>query len=208
MGKSTVSRGVAARLGLPYLDTGSTYRAATVAVLDAEVDVDDEAGILDVLAQHTIDYDADEGILLDGRSVSVQVRSDQVTSSVSAVSAHPAVRQRIVEGQRNWVRRHGGSAVVEGRDIGTVVFPDTPVKVFLTARPEVRAARRAGDAEAADHSIEEIAGKLAARDRADSARKASPMKPADDAHIVDTSDLTIDEVITCVIEIATPFLDT
>lgn len=206
VGKSTVSKGVARRMDLPYLDTGATYRAATVAVLEAGVDVDDEEAILLLLDRHVIDY-SDEGILLSGRSVAAEVRTDEVTSNVSAVSAHPEVRRRIVEIQRNWVHRHGDTAVVEGRDIGTVVFPDTPVKVFLTARAEVRAARRAGDAEAAHISVEEIQDKLAIRDKKDSSRKASPMMAADDAVTVDTSDLTIDEVIQAIVDLATPFLD-
>ena len=205
VGKSTVSRGVADELGLAYLDTGSTYRAATVAVLEAGVSVDDEQAILDVLGKHTIDYGPD-GVTLDGRVIAEAVRTDEVTSNVSPVSAHPEVRKRIVEIQRDWVHRHGGAAVVEGRDIGTVVFPDTPVKIFLTARPEIRAARRAGDAEAAHISVQEIQDKLAARDRYDSSRKASPMKPAHDAVEVDTSDLTIDEVIQRIVDLAAPHI--
>ncbi len=97
--------------------------------------------------------------------------------------------------QRAWVAEHGGSAVVEGRDIGTVVFPDAPVKIYLTARPEVRAARRANDAEAGSKSQEQIAAELAARDHTDSTRATSPLRPADDAVIVDTSDLDIDGVV-------------
>lgn len=206
VGKSTVSRGVAARLDLAYLDTGSTYRAATVAVLEAGLDVEDGDAILLLLNDHVIDY-GDEGILLDGRSVAAEVRTDDVTSNVSAVSAHPSVRTRIVDMQREWVHRHGDAAVVEGRDIGTVVFPDTPVKVFLTARSDVRAARRAGDDEAAHIPIHEIQDKLEARDRKDSTREASPMKPAQDAVIVDTSDLTIDEVVQEIVDLALPFVE-
>jgi len=121
---------------------------------------------------------------------------------VSAVSAHPRVRRHIVAVQRDWVHRHGDAAVVEGRDIGTVVFPDAPVKVYLTARPEVRALRRAGDTEAADSSVDEIAVTLAARDRADSTREASPLRPADDADIIDTSDIGIDEVVGIIVDLA------
>ena len=197
VGKSTVSVAVARRLGLPHLDTGSTYRAATLAVLRAGVDVTDQPAILEVLAEHAIGYDG--GILLDGIPVGTETRSDVVTSSVSTVSAHPIVRTRIVGIQRDWVADRGGSAVVEGRDIGTVVFPDADVKVFLTARPEVRAARRARDDETGDASVEEIAASLAARDRADASRPTSPMRPADDAHMIDTSDRTIDEVVEAVL---------
>ncbi len=199
VGKSTVARAVAAHLSLTYLDTGSTYRAATLAVLDSAVDVTDEEAVLAVVRAHGIDYD-DEGIILDGAHVAHAVRTDRVTSNVSAVSAHPRVREEIVDIQRRWVTRHGDAAVVEGRDIGTVVFPDTPFKFFLTATPEVRAARRAGDDEAAGATIDEIAAALRARDTADSTRSASPLKPADDAVIIDTSDIDVDGVVAAILE--------
>jgi cytidylate kinase len=194
VGKSTVSRTVAEQLDLVYLDTGATYRAATLAIVRAGVDVRSEVGVLSELENHAIDY-SDAGIMLDGESVVSDVRSDQVTLNVSAVSAHPLVRAAIVEMQRRWVDNRGANAVVEGRDIGTVVFPDAPVKVFLTASPLVRATRRSGDAEADGKSVTEIAAEIEARDHADSTRKASPLRPADDALIVDTSELTINEVV-------------
>jgi cytidylate kinase len=134
-------------------------------------------------------------VILDGTSVRTAIRSAEVTAAVSAVSALPKVRERIVGLQREWVATHGGTAVVEGRDIGTVVFPEAPVKVFLTARPEVRAARRAGDAEVSGVSIAEVAEALTARDTADATRLTSPMRPAEDATIIDTSDQGIDQVV-------------
>ncbi len=194
VGKSTVSRAVADRLGLGYLDTGATYRAATLAVVRAGVDIGSEEAILVELAEHGIDY-TEIGIMLDGESVAFDVRSDEVTKSVSAVSAHPKVRAEIVEMQRRWVDNNDGDAVVEGRDIGTVVFPDAPVKIYLTARPLVRAQRRAGDAEADGRSVEEIAASIEARDHADSTRKSSPLRPAEDATVIDTSELTVSEVV-------------
>lgn len=194
VGKSTVSRAVADRLGIGYLDTGATYRAATLAAVRAEVDITSEEDLLTELADHSIDY-TNLGIELDGESVSIDVRSNAVTSAVSAVSAHPQVRAEVVEMQRDWVRNRGGEAVVEGRDIGTVVFPDALLKIYLTASPLVRATRRAGDSEAAGKSVNEIAAEIAARDHADSTREASPLRPAVDAHIIDTSDLTISEVV-------------
>ena len=200
VGKSTVSRAVATAVGLAYLDTGATYRAATLAVLDAGVDVTDENAVLEELDLHSIDYD-ERGILLDGESVAFNVRSDAVTANVSVVSAHPLVRSEIVGIQRRWVDHHEGAAVVEGRDIGTVVFPDASTKVFLTASPEVRARRRAGDTEAGGRSVAAIAAALAARDEADSTRKASPLRPADDAVIIDTGDLAIDQVVQAVVEL-------
>lgn len=194
VGKSTVSRAVADQLGLVYLDTGATYRAATLAIVRAGADVRSESEVLSEVENHTIDY-TEVGIMLDGESVASDVRSDQVTLNVSAVSAHPLVRAAIVEMQRRWVDDRGANAVVEGRDIGTVVFPDAPVKIFLTASPLVRATRRSGDAEADGKSVAEIAAEIEARDHADSTRKASPLRPADDALIIDTSELTIDEVV-------------
>jgi cytidylate kinase len=194
VGKSTVSRAVADRLGIGYLDTGATYRAATLAAVRAEVDITSEENLLTELSDHSIDY-TNVGIELDGESVSIDVRSNAVTSAVSAVSAHPKVRAEVVEMQRDWVRNRGGEAVVEGRDIGTVVFPDALLKIYLTASPLVRATRRAGDSEAAGKSVKEIAAEIAVRDHADSTREASPLRPAVDALIIDTSDLTISEVV-------------
>ncbi len=201
VGKSTVSRAVAQELGLAYLDTGATYRAATVAVLAAGIAVTDCDEILREVSARSIDYGS-EGIALDGVPINDKVRSPEVTASVSAVSAHAPVRAHIVEIQRSWVDRHGGNAVVEGRDIGTVVFPDAEMKVFLTARPEVRAARRARDSESTGTTVSEIASALAARDDADSSRAASPLRPADDATVIDTSDIVIGGVIDLILELA------
>ncbi|MCL1601196.1 MAG: (d)CMP kinase [Actinomycetia bacterium] len=194
VGKSTASRAVADQLDLVYLDTGATYRAATLAIVRAGADVRSETEVLSEVENHTIDY-TEVGIVLDGESVASDIRSDQVTLAVSAVSAHPLVRAAIVEMQRRWVDDRGANAVVEGRDIGTVVFPDAPVKIYLTASPLVRATRRSGDAEAEGKSVAKIAAEIEARDHADSTRKASPLRPADDALIIDTSELTIDEVV-------------
>lgn len=200
VGKSTVSRSVADRLGVPYLDTGSTYRAATLAVLQSDIGVEDETAILRVLDERSIGYGT-SGVTIDGLPVARETRSPDVTGAVSAVSAHPEVRARIVAIQRTWVDAHGGSAVVEGRDIGTVVFPKAEVKVFLTARPEIRAARRAGDSEAAGASVAAIKADLDRRDRADASRAASPMRPADDAVTIDTSERSIEEVVDAVLEL-------
>lgn len=201
VGKSTVSRRVAEELGLAYLDTGATYRAATLAVLQSGADLTNEASVLAVVNERSIDYD-ETGILLDGRSIAIDVRSEAVTGAVSTVSAHPKVRAEIVEIQRRWVALHDARAVVEGRDIGTVVFPDAPLKIYLTASPLVRALRRAKDSEADGQEISEIAEKLAARDHADSTRKASPLKPAEDAVLIDTGEMTIDEVVRHIVDLA------
>ncbi len=200
VGKSTVANRVAEAVGLPHLDTGSTYRAAGLVALRSGTPLDDGTAVL--AAIESVDIQIVEGtVSIDGVDVTQALRTDEVTKASSAVATHPDVRSRIVALQRSWVEDHGGSAVVEGRDIGTVVFPDAPVKIYLTARPEVRAARRSGDAEAGNKSTEQIAAELAARDHTDSSRKASPLRPADDADIIDTSDLSIDEVVRVVLEL-------
>ena len=194
VGKSTVSRAVAAALGIPYLDTGAYYRLATLVTLRAGGDPADAGDVLDAL--HGIEIDFQEGrLLLNGADVSLDLRSPEVTAAVSVVAAHARVRRAVVELQRLWVARHGGEAVVEGRDIGTVVFPDAPVKVFLTADPDVRARRRAADPEAEGHTVEGILEQIARRDEADTSRAASPLRAADDAVTIDTSDLTIADVV-------------
>ena len=200
VGKSTVTRRLATVLGLEFLDTGATYRAATVAALRSGVDLTDEAAVLGAVMASAISY-SDGTILLDGESVADATRSDAVTKNVSAVSAFPLVREHVVEIQRRWVADHGGDAVVEGRDIGTVVFPDAPVKIFLTADAEVRAARRAGDAEAANQPVADIVADLNRRDHADSTRKTSPLRPADDAVEVNTSEMGIEDVVLAILDV-------
>lgn len=200
VGKTTVSRAVAAALGVPYLDTGSYYRVATLATLEAAGDPHDPDAVFAALSGAEIDFD--DGILrLGGDDVTALLRTPEITAAVSAVSAHPRVRQVIVDQQREWVERRGGAAVVEGRDIGTVVFPDAPVKVFLTADPETRARRRAGDDEASGRDISAVAAALEARDRADSTREASPLRPAEDAVTIDTTDLGVAEVVEQILSI-------
>lgn len=200
VGKSTLAAGIAAETGLPHLDTGSTYRAATVAALDAGVDLGDESAVDAAVAR--VDIRIEDGLaFVDGRDITQRLRSEEVTDAVSVVAAHSDVRDRIVSLQRSWVASRGGAAVVEGRDIGTVVFPDADVKVFLTATPEVRARRRAGDQEAAGKHVDEIADDLARRDRIDSTREASPLRPAPDAMVIDTSELDVDEVRAIVLDL-------
>jgi cytidylate kinase len=199
VGKSTVTRAVANELGYDYLDTGATYRAATVAVLQNGIDPTDEDAVIACVRDIEIDY-RNGAILLNGDDVSVAVRSEAVTSAVSAVSAIPDVRTQIVAGQRAWVAARGGAAVVEGRDIGTVVFVDAPVKVFLTANAEVRASRRAGDAEAGGKSVTLIKSDLDRRDQFDAGRAVSPMQAADDAVMLDTSEMSVAEVVGAILE--------
>lgn len=190
-GKSTVSKAVAEIAELPHLDTGAFYRAATMAVLEAEVDPADSEGVMGVVSRITLDQDGGT-TWLDGRNVSRAIRSEPVTRNVSAVSAHLDVRTRLVALQRSWVDRRAGRAVVEGRDIGSVVFPDADLKIYLDASPEVRAMRRSlqsGD----DPS--QVAEQIARRDLLDSTRESSPLTVPEGAIVVDTSDMTLEEVI-------------
>ncbi len=190
-GKSTVSRRLADRLGIVHLDTGAFYRAATVAVLRAGIDPADGPAVTAEVARHRFDQRAG-AMLLDGEDVSGEIRSPEVDRAVSLVSAHPGVRHLMVEAQRDWVRRQGGTAVVEGRDIGTVVFPDAPLKVFLEASPEERARRRARES---GLDTAHVQRELHRRDRLDRSRTTSPLRPADDAVVIDTTELSIDEVV-------------
>jgi cytidylate kinase len=200
VGKSTVGRAVASALGIPYLDTGGFYRAVTLAAIRAGTPLDDHPALLQIAADASLDFD-DGRMLLDGADVSADIRKPAVTAVVSLVAAIPEVRSVVVGRQQEWVARRGGCAVVEGRDIGTVVFPDAQVKVFLTAETGERARRRARDAEAAGRSQETIAAELASRDHRDSTREVSPLRAAPDATIIDTSHLQAGEVIDTILRL-------
>lgn len=198
-GKSTVARGLAAALGSTYLDTGAMYRVVTLAVLRSGVALDDIDGIGAVAQGVEVSVDSQpEGdrAFLGDEDVSREIRGDEVTRAVSAVAAVPAVRTRLVAVQQQ-LAAQGGSVVVEGRDIGTVVLPDADVKIFLTASAETRAQRR-NDQNIAAGLRDDYAGVLAdvlRRDELDSTRAVSPLRPADDAVIVDTGDMTQEQVI-------------
>ncbi len=200
VGKSTVSRGVAASLGFAYLDTGSYYRAVTHVALTAGIDPTDEAAVLHAL--HAAEFDVVDGVLrLHDNDISQSLRGAAVTAAVSVIAAHPAVRRQVVAMQRRWAENQNGKAVVEGRDIGTVVFPDAPIKVFLTADARTRAQRRAADAEAEGASVEQVQAEMDRRDAADSTRSTSPLRPAEDAVEIDTTDLTVAEVIRQILDL-------
>jgi cytidylate kinase len=193
-GKSTVSRRLAAALNARYLDTGAMYRAATWAVLQAATELTDPDGIYKIVstAQLGITTDPDRpSITVDGVNVDGPIRGLEVTQVVSAVAAVPAVRRLLVDQQREIIAA-AGRIVVEGRDIGTVVAPDADLKVYLTASEQARAARRSAE-HAADHAI--TAADLARRDHLDSTRKADPLKQADDAVVLDSTGMGIDEVV-------------
>jgi 3-phosphoshikimate 1-carboxyvinyltransferase len=183
-GKSTVSRALAARLGLDRLDTGAMYRAVAWAVLAKGVDPGASEEVADLARRAVIEV-GPERVAIDGTVVTREIRTPAVNRAVSVVAANPGVRAALVERQRTWVASHGGG-VVEGRDIGTVVFPEADLKVFLTASPEERARRRRGD-EAPDG--------VARRDRIDSTRPVSPLAAADDARQLDTTGRSVDDVV-------------
>jgi cytidylate kinase len=191
-GKSTVARQLAVALGLEYLDTGAMYRSVTFAALTHGIDPADEEAVAKLAMEVRIDLGPDGRVLVDDLDATTQIRGPEVSRAVSAVAANQAVRAEMVSRQREWTRRRGGG-VLEGRDIGTEVFPDARLKVYLTASPEVRAARRAQ--EVTELSYDSVAADLARRDQADASRSADPMRQADDAVLLDTSDLTIDEVV-------------
>ena len=208
-GKSTVARGVAQALGWRYVDTGATYRAATLAVLRAGTELTDADAVAQVVGQADIDVSTDPGtagVRLDGEDVTALVRGPEVTAAVSAVSAVPAVRTRLVDLQRRLAGEAG--AVLEGRDIGTAVFPESSVKVFLDASAEVRAARRAGDTDAGvsvtggQTAVAAVAADLARRDRLDSSRTTSPLQAAQDAVHLDSSTLDAAQVVERVLDLA------
>jgi cytidylate kinase len=199
-GKSSTSKAVAAQLGLSYLDTGAQYRAITWWMVNNGIDLEDPTAIAAVAGKPEIVSGTDPAapaITVDGVDVSGPIRTQEVTSKVSAVSAVPEVRSRITELQRSLAAGAENGIVVEGRDIGTTVLPDADLKIFLTASPEARAARRSGELKGADiHATREA---LIKRDAADSSRKASPLAKAGDAVEVDTTELTLTQVIECVV---------
>ena len=193
-GKSTVARAVAARLGLAYLDTGAMYRSVAWAALRHGVDPTDGAALARLA--NGLEIELDDRVVVDGVDATTEIRGPQVTAIVSAVSAHPAVRAAMVRRQRRWAEE-GGGGVIEGRDIGTVVFPHADLKVFLTASEEERARRRQRDERAAD--VDAVAADLARRDTLDSNRAASPLRSADDAIVIDTTARTVDDVVNQVV---------
>ncbi|HEX8002857.1 MAG TPA: (d)CMP kinase [Mycobacteriales bacterium] len=197
-GKSTVARRVAQRLGYRYLDTGAMYRAVTWQALEHRVDLEDTAALAELAERAHLEPGTNPRrptIAIDGVDVSAPIRTRAVTNAVSAVSAVPAVRDVLVRLQRRLIE--GGGIVVEGRDIGTTVAPDAPLKVFLTASSEARAARRhrqlaaVGDTAAETDTLAEIER----RDARDSGRAASPLAQAPDAVVVDSTSRTVDEVV-------------
>lgn len=189
-GKSTIARALARRLGVPYLDTGAMYRAVTHAALRDGVDPANAEAVTRLAVVSRIEV-GDGDVKVDGVDVTREIRTDQINHAVSHVAAISGVRSVLRDQQRAWVAAHGGG-VVEGRDIGTVVFPDATLKVFLTASPHVRAQRRVAES---GGDVDAIARSIAERDRLDSTRIDSPLMTADGSVTIDTSNLSIDEVV-------------
>lgn len=194
-GKSTVAKAVAKQLGLDYLDTGAMYRAVAFAAIRRGIEPDDAETVGELARSVPMDV-APAAVSVDGVDATIEIRSPEVTRAVSAVAANPAVRKELVARQREWASEHGGG-VVEGRDIGSVVFPDAATKVYLTANDAERAARRSK--EMLDMHYDQIAADIARRDHVDSTRAASPLTIADNAKVVDTSGKGIDDVVAAVL---------
>jgi CMP/dCMP kinase len=190
-GKSTVAQRLADRLGFDYLDTGAMYRAVTFAALRRGIDPADPEPVAQLARAVELDVSTD-GVRVDGVDATIEIRGPEVSRAVSVVAANAEVRSELVRRQREWADAHGGG-VIEGRDIGTVVFPDAFLKVYLTARPEVRAERRAAEVTGLDY--ETVAADMARRDAFDAARGDSPLRQAADALELDTSDLSLDEIV-------------
>lgn len=204
-GKSSVAREVARRLGAAYLDTGAMYRALTLTVLAEGLDPADAEVVARRAGTVTIEIVTDpevDRVTADGQDVTELIRSPEVTAAVSAVSAIPAVRRRLVEIQRSLAE--GATVVVEGRDIGTVVFPAAALKIFLTAAPVARAARRAGQLGVVEpQEIAALTESLRARDEFDSGRAESPLRPAADAVVIDSTELSQEDVVEAILAAVT-----
>ncbi|MDD9368545.1 MAG: (d)CMP kinase [Acidimicrobiales bacterium] len=190
-GKSTVARLLAERLGLEYLDTGAMYRAITFAALRRGIDPAEPEPVEQLALSVELDVTT-EHVRVDDVDATIEIRGPEVSRAVSLVAANAGVRTEMVRRQREWAEARGGG-VLEGRDIGTVVFPDAVLKVYLNARPEVRAERRA--AEVSDLDYETVAADMARRDALDQGRETAPLRRADGALELDTSDLTVDEIV-------------
>jgi cytidylate kinase len=209
-GKSTVARAVASRLGLPYLDTGAMYRAVAFAALRLGVDPEDEGAVARLAQQVSIEVG--DKVVVDGVDATIEIRGPEVTRAVSAVAANPDVRAELRRRQREWAEEHHGG-VIEGRDIGSVVFPEAELKIYLTAADAERARRRfkevtdlrydgssPGLAVESVSTVEGVAADLARRDRADSTRESSPLAVARGAVVIDTTGRTIDQIVDDVLE--------
>jgi cytidylate kinase len=204
-GKSTVAQRLAERLGLQYVDSGATYRAAALKILEDRVSPDDSDSVISAVRSADIQLDVEgpkRKVILNGRDVTELIRSSEVTLAASIISRLPEVRSKLIELQRSLAGDRG--VVMEGRDIGTVVLPEAPLKIFLTARHEERARRRLSDEKVQGRpaTIEETAHDIATRDQLDSKRKVSPLFAAPDACIIDSTGLTAEQVVEQILDLA------
>ncbi|MEK3934761.1 (d)CMP kinase [Sporosarcina sp. FSL W7-1349] len=204
-GKSTVAKMAAEKLGFTYIDTGAMYRALTHKALTDHIDINDEDAMKRLLLHtdiHLLPSAKGQAVLLDGEDVSEAIRTQEVTKAVSAVAAHPSVRLLMVDKQRQLANNKG--VVMDGRDIGTDVLPHAQLKIFLTASVEERALRRfkENDGRGIHTSLEQLQADISERDRADSERKASPLRQAEDAILVDSTSMTIGDVVEKIRELA------
>ena len=203
-GKSTVARLLAQRLGADFLDTGAMYRAATLAAMRAGIDLNNEDELLRTIDSSDFQFSTDPGktvVRLDGADITDEIRRPDVTANARYAASAPKVRARLVEMQRRMAARKE-KIVTEGRDQGTVAFPDANIKFFLTADAKTRAQRRRAEMPDADarQDIEQVRRAIEARDKSDRDRDVGPLRPADDAIIVDTTELTIEQVVRTLLE--------
>ena len=201
-GKSTVAKALARELGILHLDTGAMYRACGLKVLESDVDIENETAVYDLLLGVKLDVSYENGeqrTLLDGKDVSEEIRKPPVSMAASTVSKYRSVRYHLTEKQREIAGRI--SCVLDGRDIGTFVLPDADIKFFLTAKPDIRARRRFDELTAKGYTIsyDELLQEIIRRDEQDSTRDCAPLKKADDAVEVDTSEMTVEEVLSLII---------
>jgi CMP/dCMP kinase len=189
-GKSTVAKALAVRLGLEYLDTGAMFRGVALAALQSGVNLNDLQAIGDVARETSIEVGV-QGVFVDDVDVTAEIRTPEVTAAASAIASNSHVRSELRARQRAWVANRGGG-VVEGRDIGSVVFPDAQLKLYLTASPMIRAQRRVDEI---GGEVDQIARSIAERDHLDSTRDDSPLVRADGSIVVDTSGLTVERVL-------------
>ncbi|HTN80365.1 MAG TPA: (d)CMP kinase [Acidimicrobiales bacterium] len=196
-GKSTVAKALAKQLDLQYLDTGAMYRGVAFAALRRGIDPSEEGAVARVASDVELTVD-ESGVSVDGADATIEIRGPEVTRAVSVVAANPDVRAEMRRRQREWAEARGGG-VIEGRDIGSVVFPDAELKVYLTADPEVRAQRR--HKEVADLRYEDVAASIAERDARDEGRAHGPLVESDDAVMVDTTGRSVDEVVAEIVKL-------
>lgn len=200
-GKSTIAQALAARLGLEYLDTGAMYRAITFAALERGLSLDDQAAVGQFARDATLEVGR-HGVLVEGLDATAAIRTPAVTAAVSKVASNSEVRTEMRARQQQWAAERGGG-VIEGRDIGSVVFPDADLKLYLTASPRTRAERRVAEA---GGDVDEIEAAIATRDHSDSTRSDSPLTEAHGAVVVDTTGMGIEAVLDHILQLLEPSL--